>query len=260
VVTIETSLSEPQDQRPLVVSQGAFEGPLHLLLELARRRKIDLTRLSMASLAEALDAYLKTETGMDACAEQMVSTTWLVAIKARQLLSVLMDRDDVEQEPPSDDDAARLAFRLLRLAAMQAAGSRLEGLPHAGRDFWFRGAAFRIERPAGPVQTTLWALMKAYGRALSRHAAPPMRPQPQPVFALEDARNHLRVWIAAVDEWTPLEASLAAILQDGRVLSSETTRASSVAASLELARDGVLGLRQDHLFGPVLVRKAEAAA
>lgn len=257
MTTAQPSRDTSPEAATFTVSQEAFEGPLHLLLELARRRKIDLTQLSMTALADALDDYLKDEIGIDSFAEQMVSTSWLIAIKARQLIHTLMDRGGEDAEPKSDDDAARLAFRLLRLAAMQAAAARVSSLPQRGRDFWTRGKALKIERTPGPAQTTLWAVMRAYGRALSRHAAPPMRPAPQPVFALEDAREHLRNWVTTIDDWTPLEQSLALIVRDGRNLSEETTRASSVAASLELARDGVVGLRQDQLFGPIYLRKAE---
>lgn len=234
-----------------------FGGPLHLLLDLARKRRIDLTALSMRELALAFVEYLKSEETIDQAAEQLVSASWVVALKARQLLQGLLDALEEPEPTHPASEAAQLAFRLQRLAAMQAAAARLGDSPQFGRDWWTRGLAGLTERPPAPAQTSTWQLMRAYGRCLSRHAAPPMRRPPPTVYALEEARSHLKDWIATIDAWTLLDDSLDELQRDGVRLPRETTRASTVAASLELARDGLVGLRQDTIYGPIYIRKAD---
>jgi len=264
MTTDEFSDSPDDRARPsttVQIEQEGFSGPLHLLLDLARRHRVELKTLSMRDLVETLARLLDEELGdgahadIDGCAEHVVSAAWLVALKARELIRELAARGEDAMAAVSPD-ARALAFRLQRRAAMQAAGEHLDRLPRLARDHW-TNAPPRPEAVARDyLAPTLWQVMKAYGRALSRHAAPPMRPEPQPVLPLEAARTLVADWVMGHDEWTELSAG-GVYHRTGDVPEASVT-ASMVAASLELARDEVLALRQDRAFGPIMVRRTAA--
>jgi segregation and condensation protein A len=242
----------------LVVNVGGFEGPLDLLLELARHHRIDLTRISILALAEQYLAFIDRARTLhlDVAADYLVMAAWLAYLKSRLLLPL----PPGEEESPTEDMAARLAFRLRRLQAMREAAARLMGRDLLGRDVHGRGAP----EPLAVETKHLYAdnlidLLKAYAERRQRklrHDRYTVRRLP--VWSVKDARGAIERLLGAMDDWGTLDAWLAAYLDDPGMRRSVT--ASSFTACLELAREGVVEIRQEDAFRPIYMRRSATAA
>lgn len=238
-----------------------FEGPLHLLLALARTGKIDLKAISMAELADQYLIFIDNAKALriELAADYLVMASWLAQLKSRLLLPAKEREDDAEQLPP-EELARRLAFRLTRLDAMRDAVDRLKAGELLGRDVFTRGAPEGLgARPSGQPTAELYDLLKAYGERRVAVARQRMRIKPPLVYALADARHRIMQRVAAVKDWS----DLASLLPPDDLFAEAPPRrsrlASAFAASLELAKEGRADLRQDDVFAPLYVRAREAA-
>lgn len=239
----------------LVVDVEGFEGPLDLLLTLARNQKLDLARISILALAEQYLAFVAAARRMrlELAADYLVMAAWLAYLKSRLLVP-----DDTEDDEPSGEMlAADLAFRLRRLEAMRDVSARLAGRARLGRDVFARGApeAVVVEKRS-EWQVTLYELLSAYAAHRQRSMVTRVSVGRRAVWSLLDARQVLERLIGAVPDWVPIDDLLAAYMAtpEDRV----TVRASSFSATLELAREGGLDLRQSGPFAPIFVRKRAA--
>jgi segregation and condensation protein A len=246
------------EQDALIVDVDGFEGPLDLLLELARHHKVDLAQISILALAEQ---YLKFIEGarklqLELAADYLVMAAWLAYLKSRLLIPAPPGTEDV----PAEDMAARLAFRLQRLQAMREASARLMARNLLGRDVFQRGApeplVFDTKREYGD---NLIDLLKAYAQRRQlkvRHQRYTVRKLP--TWSIVEARSAIERMVGKMDDWGQFDSWLEDYLVDPSMRRS--VRASSFTASLELAREGVLEIRQDDAFKPIyLRRKAQAA-
>lgn len=242
----------PQAQGPaFVVDLDGFEGPLDLLLDLARRQKVDLARISILELAEQYLAFVeaaRTER-LDLAADYLVMAAWLAYLKSRLLIP---DQPAEEDEAPPELVAAALAFRLRRLEAMRAAGAALRDRPQLDRDVFARGEAELDASATTPRWTaTLYDLLTAYARQRTRGLKTAVTVARRPTWTLAEARAALERLVGRSADWSRLDALLLRYM-------SPAMRASVLAAgfgaSLELAREGRLELRQDRAFGPLFVR------
>ncbi len=248
---------EADPDEALIVDVGAWEGPLHLLLELARRKKIDLSQISILALADQYLAFVERARArrLDLAAEYLVMAAWLAYLKSRLLLPKPRAEDD---EPEPEALAAALAFRLMRLDAMRAAGAALYSGTLSQRDVFMRGAPEGVRSITAPkYEASLFDLLKAYARRCEAQAFSSYKPTAQPVYALETARRRLSAVVAGLGAWTPLDELLPGGDELGEDVPRASVLASSLLAALEIAKDGEAKLRQEAVFDPIYVRGGE---
>ncbi|HUF44451.1 MAG TPA: ScpA family protein [Aestuariivirgaceae bacterium] len=250
--------TECLDGEQLIVDVAGFEGPLDLLLELARRQKVDISRISVLALAEQYLAFFNTarRLRLDLAAEYLVMAAWLAYLKSRLLLPEPASSD----EPPAEELAARLAFRLQRLEAMRAAAAQLMARSRLGLDVFARGSPepLIVERQV-QYGDTLFDLLKAYAeRRQRRQARQRYAVTRRRVWSVTEARAILERLLGAMDEWGRFEGWIADYLCEPAARASFI--ASSLTASLELTRDGKLELRQERAFEPIYMRRRNLPA
>lgn len=237
----------------LVVDVGGFEGPLDLLLTLARGQKVDLRRISILRLAEQYLAFVEAAKALriELAADYLVMAAWLAFLKSR----LLLPPDPKEEGPSADALAEHLAYQLQRLEAMRAAAARLMARDQLGRDVFARGAAetmtrsARVEHVAGLVD-----LMRAYARIKTKDDFQPLHLARGPVYTMEQALERMRGLIGTAVDWVTLSAWLPEdwATEPGR---RRSATAASFAAALELVKAGRLAIRQDAHFRPIYLRK-----
>jgi segregation and condensation protein A len=244
------------EEPALVLDLDGFEGPIDLLLALAREQKVDLAKLSILALADQYLAFIAAQSRLrlEIAADYLVMAAWLAYLKSRLLLPEPPALDD---GPSGEELAARLRHRLLLLAAMQRAGSVLLARPQLGREVFLRGMPEglpQVDRPA--YELSLYELLAAYGAGHRRRHAGVLTIEPAVFHSLDDALRHLAPLIGQVREWRELAAFLPAELR-GSVY-RRSALASTFAATLELTRAGQIELRQDRPFGPIYLRRPVA--
>ena len=246
------------DGAGLIVDIDGYEGPLHLLLELARQQKVDLARLSILELAEQYLAFIKSaqDLRIELAADYLVMASWLAYLKSR----LILPRADDDDAPPEEDElAAHLAFRLQRLEAMRHAADGIFALPQAGQNVHGRGDPEGLRSRTAPLwEATLFDILQAYGQSRSK-AAIRQHKIPRPlVMTLDDARTRLKRAILGtggnVEDWISLEGLLPQEQDVKEGVPRDSVRASSLVAGLELAKDGDMELRQTGSFAPIFVR------
>jgi len=239
------------DSERLTLDLGSWEGPLDLLLTLARAQKVDLREISILALVDQYLAYLKRagEVQLEIAADYLVMAAWLAYLKSALLLP------RAEQEEPSPDALAfRLQQRLRRLDAMRDAGGRLMARDRIDRDVFLRGAPEGLKSDRRVQwQASLYDLLGAYGRVKARTVPALHQVARRPVLTLDAAIVRIEAMLGEIGDWTAIAAFLprAADSDFGR-----SALASTVVATLELARRGRVDLRQDAAFGPILIRAA----
>lgn len=237
----------------LILDLDGFEGPLHLLLALARSQKVDLRQISIAKLADQYLVFVAQarQRRFALAADYLVMAAWLTYLKSR----LLLPKADAKPEEPSEVMADALAFRLTKLDAMREAVEALKSLPQAGRDVFTRGAPDVAVVAQGAIEGDLFQLLAAYvglrRRRDGRRYHPPARVEAYP---LEAARLRLRALLPTLGAWTPL-ARVAPDADDPDGPGRATYVASTFAAGLEMVKDGALELRQLEAFA-VLYLKA----
>ncbi len=242
----------------LVLDLDGYEGPLHVLLALARSQKVDLLKISITRLAEQYLAFIHEarKVRFALAADYLVMASWLAYLKSR----LLLPRNERKQgaEPAPEDLAAALAFRLKKLEAMRRAVEALTERPQLKRDVFARGdPEARLIIPSGQLEANVFDLMSAYvtqrRREIERHYDPTRRIE---AYSLEDARDHLRAQLPRLSGWTALDD----VAPQPR--SSEGPRrvsymASTLSASLELAKEGHLQLQQLAVFDTLYMRRRQ---
>lgn len=243
--------SPPADEI-LHVDVDGYEGPLDLLLDLARKQKVDLTAISILSLARQYLAFIEKvrERRIEVAADYLVMAAWLAYLKSR----LMVPQAPGDDEPSGEMLAAMLQFRLKRLEAMRTAASRLMNRPRLGLQTYARGQPEPIEIARRPLwEATLYDLLKAYAGQRERTTQTDYAPIQRTVWSLQDARDILQRLIGDSGEWIALDTHLAQYL--GTPAERATARASAFASSLELVRQGEIDIRQTHTFGPLFLRR-----
>lgn len=241
----------PPPATELVVDLEGFEGPIDVLLSLARDQKVDLTKISILKLADQYLAFISAarRLQLEVAADYLVMAAWLAYLKSRLLLPEPAPPD----EPSGAELAAALTHQLQRLEAMQQAGVRLFGRPLLGRDVFARGAPEGLPRTLIPVyDLTLYELLKAYGEGRQRQEGSVLHIEAPELYSMDDALHRLSSLLGRMPDWRTLSTFLPAGLRAGIVHRSAI--AATFAASLELARSGKLQIRQDVAFGPIYLR------
>jgi len=253
-----TDAAESESTRgSFVVDLDGYEGPIDVLLTLAREHKLDLTKISILALA---DQYLEfvakvRRSNLELAADYLVMAAWLAYLKSRLLLPDLGEED----EPSGEQMAAALAFQLRRLEAMQDAGQKLMARFHLGREFFRRGAPETFRALINPVlEVTLYDLLRAYGNQKRRIEGGTLHIEAFEIFTVEDALHRLQSLLGSSPDWESLWHFLPEGVLEGLVQRSAI--ASTFTASLELAREGKIKLRQSGPFGPIYLKAADTNA
>jgi segregation and condensation protein A len=244
-----------ETEATFLVDVDGFEGPLDLLLELARRQKVDLAKISVLALAEQYLAFIEEarKVRLELAADYLVMAAWLAYLKSRLLLPEAPKAD----EPAAADLAAALAERLRRLEQIRTAAEQLVNRARVGRDMALRGGGEGIETIATPQwNATIYDLLSAYARQRQKQALSRVTLKQRMVWSLAEARDALERLSGMAQEWTVLDDYLLEYCVSPEV--ARTVRASSFSASLELVREGRLDLRQDRAFAPIWVRRKQA--
>jgi len=245
------------DEPALIVDVEGFEGPLDLLLTLARQQKVDLAKISILALADQYLTFIEQarRLRLELAADYLVMAAWLAYLKSR----LLLPETDESPGPTAEDMAASLAFRLKRLEAFRAVAEELMGRPQLDRDVFARGRPEPIVDIKHPQWTaTLYDLLSAYAVQRQKHALARVQVPHRTVWSLADARTALERLIGAATDWARLDEYLIAYVVEPA--QRATAMASSFAASLELVREGLLEVHQHAAFAPLYVRKRAAAS
>ncbi|MGB8817621.1 MAG: ScpA family protein [Rhizobiaceae bacterium] len=243
----ERSLSDPA----LVIDVDGFEGPLDLLLHLARNQKVDMARISVLKLAEQYLVFINNAVALrlELAGDYLVMAAWLAFLKSKLLIPKSAS-DDGES---GEELAAVLQFRLKRLEAMREAAARLVNRNRLGRDVFVRGdpQLVMVDRQ-NEWSATLYDLLTAYASQRQRQAVSRVSIGLRSVWSLKHARQILTRLIGEIRDWTALDHYLIAFIPDPK--ERATALASSFAASLELVREGQLEVRQEAAFQPLYLR------
>jgi segregation and condensation protein A len=243
------------DEPTLIVDVEGFEGPLDLLLTMARQQKVDLHKISILALADQYLAFVEHARRMrlELAADYLVMAAWLAYLKSRLLLP-----EPVAPEGLSAADMAKaLALRLRRLDAIREAGALLFQRPQLGREVFGRGdpePIAEIKRPQWSA--TLYDLIAAYAQERQRHALRRVRFAKRNVWSLVEARELLQRLVGETSDWSRLDEYLIAFVVEPSMRA--TAFASSLAASLELVREGMIEVQQAGAFAPIYMRKRPA--
>lgn len=271
---VETAMDEPEQDAPawgdaeartdatagetLVVDVEGFEGPLDLLLALARTQKVDLAKISVLALAQQYLDFLAEarKLRLEIAADYLVMAAWLAFLKSKLLLPA---EPSEEGEPTGAELAALLAFRLRRLGAMRDAAAQLMTRKRLGRDVFARGMPepIRLIRES-TFGANVYDLLKAYAQQRQRTAVRSLRLPRRAVWSLKEARAELERLLGMSVDWAPLDRLLVEFLVEPEL--ARTVLASGFSASLEMTREGKIELRQAKQFAPLLMRRRDRAA
>ncbi|MBP0482973.1 segregation and condensation protein A [Sagittula salina] len=241
----------------LVVDVEGFEGPLDLLLNMARTQKVDLRQISVLELARQYLSFVEKAKALriELAADYLVMAAWLAFLKSR----LLLPPDPTEEGPSGEDLAAHLAFQLERLQAMREAAARLMARDRLGKDFFARGIPEGMERVRKVVYTaTLLDLMQGYARIRTKDEFRPFVMDRDKVFTMEQALERMRGMIGFAGSWTDISSYMPEGWTEDPVMWRSAT-AATFAASLQLAKEGRLEMRQAATFAPIELRQKKDA-
>ncbi|MGD0191690.1 MAG: ScpA family protein [Rhizomicrobium sp.] len=237
----------------LVVAVDGFEGPLDLLLALARNQKVDLAKISVLALADQYLAFIETARirNLELAADYLVMAAWLAYLKSRLLLP---QPPSVEGEPTADEMASRLRWRLQRLHVLRETAARLMARNRLGREVFARGAPEPVSVIRLPTHVdSLYDLLTAYSRErLKRSGGKSYMPKHAPVLLIEEARERLERMLGRIGNWSGLTSLLPLDWSAGARRRSAV--ASMLLACLEVARDGKIEIRQLQPFDEIYIK------
>jgi len=262
IAEFEGPEAEIDDDGQFLLDLDGYGGPIDVLLTLARDQKVDLTKISILALAEQYLAFIERarKLRLELAADYLVMASWLAFLKSK----LLLPEPEGEEESSAAEMADALAFQIRRLESMQKAGARLQSLPQLGRDVFARGMPEPIVIDRKSIfELGLFDLLAAYGQHLSRHEKQLYTIEPFMLHSVETAIERLSQMIGRLPVWTLLSQFLPSF-DPARVASGEQRRlvgrsavAATFGATLELAKRGVVTIRQDGIFEPIYIRSAK---
>ncbi len=249
------SVSDRVAAEALIIEVDGYEGPLDLLLQMGRTQKVDLRQVSVLQLAQQYLSFIEQAQNLriELAADYLVMAAWLAFLKSRLLLP-----PDPEDEGPSGEElAAHLAFQLERLSAMRDAAAQLMARNHLGRDMFARGITEDVARVRRVTYTaTLLDLMQGYARVRTKEDFRPFVMDRKSILSMEQALEKMRALIGFAGDWTDISS----YLPEGWAVDPKKRRsatAATFAASLELAKEGRIEIRQGETFSPIQIRKKQ---
>jgi len=248
----EIELDKGETEASFLVDVDGFEGPLDLLLELARRQKVDLSKISILALADQYLIFIDEarRVRLELAADYLVMAAWLAYLKSRLLVA---GEKEAGEEPLAADLAAALAARLRHLEAIRTAAEQLVNRPRVGRDMFTRGAPEGVSVIRhSQWQASLFDLLSSYAQQRQTQALSHVTLKKRAVWSLSEAREALERLAGKISEWTVMDHFLIAYCVSPEL--QRTARASCFASSLELVREGVIEIRQDRAFSPIWIK------
>jgi segregation and condensation protein A len=247
-----TVAEQADDDAALVVDVEGYEGPLDLLLNLARQQKVDLAKISILALADQYLVFIEAarKIRLELAADYLVMAAWLAFLKSR----LLLPEPPSEEGPSAEEMATALANRLRRLEAIREAANRLMTRPQLQRDIFMRGQPEAIAEIKHPKFTaTLFDLLSAYAAQRQQRVLATVHLAKRTVWSLAEARASLERLVGVAEEWSCLDEYLMTYVIDPS--QRATVFASSFAATLELVREGTMEVNQKQAFAPLYFRK-----
>ncbi len=261
ISAFEGEPAELDDDGQFMLDLEGYGGPIEVLLTLAREQKVDLTKISILALAEQYLAFIERarRLRLELAADYLVMASWLAFLKSR----LLLPEPESEDEPSAAEMADALAFQIRRLESMQQAGAKLMAQPMLGRDVFARGMPEPVAVSRKDVfDTALFDLLSAYGEYLARRDKQLYTIEPFMLLSVEAAIERLSQMIGRLPGWTLLSQFLPSYEPsqvgngEQRKLVGRSAVAAMFGASLELAKRGVVNIRQDGDFQPIYIRSA----
>ncbi|HZD26571.1 MAG TPA: ScpA family protein [Alphaproteobacteria bacterium] len=244
---------EPQARLGFFVDLEGFEGPLDLLLTLARQQKLDIKQISILQLAEQYLEFISEarRIRLEIAADYLVMAAWLAYLKSR----LLLPEPEGEDEPSGEELAARLQHQLRRLEAMREAADKLMARSRLGLDVFPRGAPEGVSiTRSSTYECSLYDLLSAYGTQMGRNNVTTFKLRPLAIMSVEEALRRLSLALGELPDWASLEAFLPQELRPG--VEGRSAVAATFSACLELAKQGKLMIRQGQTFGPIYLKGA----
>ncbi len=236
----------------MIVDVEGFEGPLDLLLALARTQKVDLAKISILALADQYLSFIEAarRVRLELAADYLVMAAWLAYLKSR----LLLPEQATGEGPSAEDMALALAHRLRRLEAFRDVASRLMGRPQLNRDVFARGAPEPIDEVKQSEWTaTLYDLLSAYATQRAKSVLSRVRFKKRTVWSLAEARAALERMIGMSTDWSRIDSFLISYVVEPGL--AATVMASSFASALEMVREGHAEIHQKESFAPIYMRK-----
>lgn len=260
--TIDVDLAaaeEAEGRDALLLALDVFEGPLAMLLDLARAKKIDIAKVSVGEIADQYLAFIAEAhaQNMELASDYLVMAAWLALLKSRLLIPKPQIAED---EPDPQQIADALKLKLMRLELARAAAKRLSDMPQLDRDVFLNGRP----KPTVLTKTVAWKaelydLLGAYcaerAKSVRKRA---YRTFVRRAFPLESARRKLEQALVSLKDWQTIHAVAPATEAGTDAPPAESYLASTFSAALELAREGKMDLRQAEAFAPLFVRARPA--
>lgn len=250
---LDSNFNEEEVIESLIVDVDGYEGPLDILLTLARSQKVDVRKISVLMLAEQYLKFIKEakELRIELAADYLVMAAWLAFLKSRLLLPA----DPSDEGPSGEELAAYLAFQLERLEAMRTHAAKILTRDQLGRNFFVRGMEENVQRKKSiTYQASLLDLMQAYARIKTKGDFKPFVFERNSILTMEQALDRMRNLIGHALKWSDLSS----FLPEGWDVDPQRLRsatASTFAAALELAKYGLVELEQNNSFAPIKLRK-----
>ena len=251
----QSDLANSSSREELVLDLEGFEGPLDMLLALAKEQKVDLLQLSILQLANQYIKFIETAQGMklELTADYLVMAAWLAYLKSR----LLLPKSEEDEEPSGEEMAVALAYQLKRYEAVKNLALNLVNRPRLGRDVFSRGSPEGLRNTRKTIyDVTLYELLKAYVNNHNNQESQNLTIEPNSLFSVEDCSNRLKNILGSSQKWIGLIDCLPKNLKGSLVLKSAL--ASTLSASLELAKNGELEIQQKNLYGPIFLKKLNA--
>ncbi len=254
-----------EDDRPLserladpnslfVLNLGSFEGPIDVLLVLARDQKVDLMHISILALADQYLKFIETarQSQLELAADYLVMAAWLAFLKSK----LLLPREENDDQPSAEEMAEALKFQMMRLEAMQEAGRKVFELPRKGINFYPRGAPEGLPVTLRTVyDVSLYDLLRAYGRQHNEKNVTALEIEAFDLYSIDDAIARLREILPGVPDWTELSAFLPQSVRDP--LMRRSAFSTTLIAVLEMVRQGKADIRQDGgAYSPIFLKPA----
>lgn len=253
IAEFEQSKQQRIASEALLVDVDGFEGPLDVLLTLARTQKVDLRTISVLELAEQYLKFVEEakKLRIELAADYLVMAAWLAFLKSR----LLLPPDPSDEGPSAEELAAHLAFQLERLEAMRRSAAKLMARDQMGRDFFARGIPEAVSHNRKITYTaTILDLMQAYAYIKTKdNFEPLLMRERERMFTMEQALDRMRTLIGHAIEWGELNQFLPDGWRDDPKFRRSAT-AATFAASLELVKEGKLEIRQSEVFAPIQLR------
>ena len=255
-----------EDDRPLsermadptslfVLNLGSFEGPIDVLLVLARDQKVDLMHISILALADQYLKFIETarQSQLELAADYMVMAAWLAFLKSK----LLLPKEENDDQPSAEEMAEALKFQMMRLEAMQEAGRKVFELPRKGINFYPRGAPEGLPVTLRTVyDVSLYDLLRAYGRQHNEKNVTALEIEAFDLYSIDDAISRLREILPGVPDWTELSAFLPQSVRDPLMRRSAVS--TTLIAVLEMVRQGKADIRQDGgAYSPIFLKPAD---